>query len=78
MTTVTVISFWLPLLWALFIGLSWRYVWKDPINHPAICIFMGALGFFFFGWTILAFIIVWIFKKGILNSLMNKKDEQGK
>jgi hypothetical protein len=76
---ITAISFWLPLLWALFVGISWHFTWKKPINHPIVCLLLAAVCFFFFAWTIIAYIVMWIFKSGILKSLMqNKEDEPTK
>ena len=74
--TIAVISFWLPLLWALFAGIYWRFLWKEPINNWLICLFVGAVCFFFFVWTILPFILVWIFKSGVLKKLMNTKEDE--
>lgn len=77
--TVSVISFWLPLLWALFVGISWYFTWKKPINHPIVCLFVGAVCFFFFAWTIIAYLLFWIVKSGVLKSLkQGTEDEQTK
>ena len=76
--TVTVISFWLPLVWALFCAIYWRYLWKDPVNHWLICVLVFGVNFFFFAWTFIIFLIVMIFKSGILKSLMNKKEDEPK
>ncbi len=78
--TVTVISFWLPMIWALAVAIYWRFLWKEPVNHWGICLLVFAVNFFFFAWSCIIFLIVMIFKSGILKKLMNtdEKDEPTK
>lgn len=77
--TVTTISFLLPLLWALFAGISWRFMWKEPINNWIICLIIGAACFFWFAITFIGYLIALAIRFKVFSSLMNKKDdEQGK
>lgn len=74
---VSTISFWFPLLFALGVGLYWRFTWKDPINHWLICLLVFGMTFLWFGFAFIAVIIALIIKSGVLKSLMNKKDGTG-
>lgn len=67
--TVSVISLWLPLVWALFASISWWFIWKKPINHPIVCLIIGFACFFFFAWTIIGYLIVVAIKYGVFDSL---------
>lgn len=69
---VSTIPYWFPLLWALIVALTWRFIFKSPINHWLICVLVGAVSFFWFASSFIAVIIAIIVKKGILNS--NKND----
>ncbi len=64
--TVTVISFWIPLMWAIIVGLFWRAKIKEPVNNWWVCGLIAAVNFFFFSWMViifLAFMIVKLFLK---------------
>lgn len=75
---VSLMPFCLPFIWALAVAIYWRYLWKDPINHWIFCLLVFAINLFFFAYAIIAFLIFFIFKSGILNKLMkNKADEPG-
>jgi hypothetical protein len=74
---VSTISFWFPLMFAAAIALFWRYTWKAPINHWLICLLVFAINFFWFSYVFIIFLIIAIFKSGILKSLMNNKDDKG-
>lgn len=75
---IFVISFWLPLLWALFVGISWKFMWKEPINHWIVCAIVGALCFFWFGITVIGFLVALAIRFKIFNSLMRSSDKKDK
>lgn len=76
--TVTVISFWLPLLWALFAAFSWRFLWKEPINHWIACLIVGAVCFFWFGITIIGYLVMLAIRFKIFSSLMRSDNKEKK
>lgn len=67
--TVSVISFWLPLLWALFVAISWRFMWKEPINHWLVCAILGFVCFFWFAITLVGYLIALAIKYRVFASL---------
>jgi hypothetical protein len=73
--TITVISFWLPLIWALVAGIYWRFLWKAPINNWIVCLIVGAICFFWFALTFVLYLIVVAIKKGVFKSLTNSSEE---
>lgn len=74
---VSLIPFWIPLIWAIAVAIYWRFLWKDPINHYIVCLLVLAINFFFFTYSFIVFLLILIFKSGILNSLMNKNKKDG-
>lgn len=75
--TVSVISFWIPLVWALIITIYWRKSFIEPINHWLVCALVFLVNFFWFAYMAIIFIVIAIFKSGILNK-KTKEDEPGK
>lgn len=73
---VSTISFWLPLIWAIFTTLAWRFTWKHPVNHWIICLLIGAVSFFFFATTIIAYLVFWVIKSDALKSLKSNYDKE--
>lgn len=60
--TVTVISFWIPLMWAIIAGLFWRTKIKEPVNNWLVCALIAAVNFFFFSWMVIIFLVFMIIK----------------
>ena len=73
---ISTITFWLPLIWALVAGIYWRFLWKEPFNNWIICLIVGAICFFWFAWTFVAFLIIVAIKKGVFKFLMNSGDKK--
>lgn len=72
---VTVISFWIPLVWAIIVGLFWRFKIKEPVNDWWVCGLVAAVNFFFFGYVFilaLVFMVIKLFLKPEFNSKKNK------
>ena len=74
----SLIPFWLPLVWALAIAIYWHFLWKEPINNWLVCLLVFAINFFFFAWSFIIFLIVAVIKSGVLNKLINKKEDEPK
>ena len=72
---ISLLPIWFPLIWAATIAIYWHSLWKEPINNWLICILVFAVNFFFFSWSFIIFLIIAIVKSGVLNKLINKKDE---
>lgn len=65
--TISVISFWIPLIWALLITSYWRFKIKAPYNNWWACAFVLAINFFWFAYAIVVFLLV-----AVINSLTKK------
>jgi pilus assembly protein TadC len=59
---VSVISFWLPLMWALVVTLFWRAKIKEPVNDWWVCALVFALNFFFFAYLSILFLVFMVVK----------------
>lgn len=70
---VSTISFWLPLLWAIGVGLYWRFMVKEPVNHWLVCLLVGAISFFYFATAVIVVILALILKYKVFSP--DKKDE---
>jgi len=72
---VSVISFWIPLIWAITVGLFWRLKISEPVNHWWVCALVAAINFFLFSYAViifLGFMIVKLFLKPNKNGSESK------
>lgn len=65
------ISTIIPLVWALIVTFYWRFKMKEPVNHWLVCLLVFCVNFFWFVYVFVIFLMVMIFKTGILH----KKEE---
>lgn len=72
---VSVISFWIPLAWAIIVGLFWRTKIQEPVNNWWICALAAAVNFFFFTYAFILFLVFMIIKL-FLKSNKNGTKEQ--
>lgn len=70
--SISLIPFWIPLLWALAIAAYWRLKMKEPINHWVVCALVFAANFFWFAYLCIFFLAVVVIK--FLKKEENKED----
>lgn len=71
--SISLIPFWIPLLWALAITAYWRFKMKKPINHWAVCVLIFAANLFWFAYLCIFFLAV-----VVINFIKKEKDESTK
>ena len=56
--SISLIPFWIPLLWALIITVYWRIKMKEPINHWVVCALVFAVNLFWFAYLCVFFLAI--------------------
>lgn len=73
--TVTFISFWIPLMWAIIVALFWRTKMSEPVNNWWVCGLVAAVNFFFFSFAVILFLGFMVVKLFLKQSKDGTKSE---
>jgi hypothetical protein len=75
---ISLIPFWIPLVWAIAAAIYFRFTFKAPVNHWGVCLIVFALNFFFFSYMCIAFLVIFVAKTLIGSQLSDNNKPNSK